>query len=134
MEIKFRYMWQNKWYYVDFYKDNLAEFFRLFEIRAKTTRFQQFTGIRDKNLKEIYEGDIVTTSGYGNVKVIFEDGKFGVYIQEMKGFEEPELTDIFYDLNTENNAFFWSDGEEINNYLEVIGNIFENPELLEDKD
>lgn len=67
----------------------------------------QFTGLYDKNSKEIYEGDIVKhATDEGVYKVIFEDGGFYVLSS--------------YDFQT------------INEYpLEVIGNIYENPELLE---
>lgn len=73
-------------------------------------KLMQFTGLKDKNGKEIYEGDIVRhATDEGIYKVIFEDG--GFYVKNL--FE--------YDFQT------------INEYpLEVIGNIYENPELLGD--
>jgi uncharacterized phage protein (TIGR01671 family) len=86
----------------------------------------QFTGLKDKNGKEIYEGDIIlqkdvvytksefTPDGIQetwedkNVEIIFKDGIFG--------FIHPMTDDI----------------ESLGNYPdnEIIGNIFENPELL----
>ena len=75
----------------------------------------QFTGLRDKNGKEIYEGDIVkaTLRFFGIVdqkcRVIFHNGSFGLQY----GYS----IDYFKPLAT------W-DG------IEVIGNIYENPELL----
>lgn len=72
--------------------------------------FEQYTGLKDKNGDEIYEGDILEDGSgepieYWTVK--FEDGKF---IGSTQGVDEDifELTD-----------------------LEIIGNIHENPELLE---
>lgn len=68
----------------------------------------QYTGLKDENEREIYEGDIVKHATWGDVyEVIFEDGGFYVLSS--------------YDFQT------------INEYpLEVIGNIYENPELLEE--
>ncbi len=76
--------------------------------------FLQFTGLKDKNKKEIYEGDVVEWCWCGMTKttlttIVFERGKwtFGG-----EGFPE----ELFGNKNS----------------CEVIGNIYENPELLEE--
>jgi len=71
----------------------------------------QFTGLHDKNGKEIYEGDVI--EGTWNDKkvkgvVVFDEGMFGI---------EDVIGGDAYSLNRLN--------------AEVIGNIYENPELLE---
>jgi len=82
----------------------------------------QFTGLLDKNGKEIYEGDIVRWKDpYGasqkyTQQVIFSDGCFKV-----SHFNEP-LSE----------AMRMSQGGEITE-MEVIGNAYENPALLKDK-
>jgi len=67
----------------------------------------QFTGLKDKNSKEIYEGDIVETPNRKKPYLIrFAGGKFYLDYTE----EGEDLTDPLW--------------------IKVIGNIYENPELL----
>ena len=70
--------------------------------------WMQFTGLKDKNGKEIYEGDIVD-SGISDVEVV----SFGEQ-------EDREKYATYWGFN------LWPDWE-----YEVIGNIYENPELLQ---
>lgn len=74
----------------------------------------QYTGLHDKNGKEIYEGDIVRIIVNNNIekicKVEFKNGIFGVMFSKNK-----DLTAFPHFCNTT---------------FEVIGNIYDNPELL----
>lgn len=72
----------------------------------------QFTGRKDKNGKEIYEGDIVRAKWGGIGSVVFDDGGF------VSRWEDGNTT---YRLCESDIAL---------RELEVIGNIYENPELL----
>jgi uncharacterized phage protein (TIGR01671 family) len=77
----------------------------------------QFTSLLDKNLKEIYERDIVYISDYGRYEVKFSNGKFISDCLEIIGLESFMFDD---DLLTNGNS----------ENVEIIGNVFENPELL----
>ena len=81
--------------------------------------FNQFTGLKDKNGVEIYEEDIVSpifiNSSITAGTVIFDDGSFLVKQIGAEGY-----TDLLSD--------------SIRSDIEVIGNIYENPELMENID
>jgi len=89
---------------------------------------QQFTGLLDKQSKEIYEGDVVRIWGYG-FKDGNEDGDFGLYQDRGKG--EVTLDRFRFWLKNES---FGYEGEDMitPEDCEVIGNIYENAELLKD--
>ena len=87
---------------------------------TSTKRFElmQYTELHDKNGKKIYEGDVVyCQTKFGKAKAIikFIDGKFVAYWNS--ALTHPE--------NGHHIACY-----EINKRFEVIGNVFENPELL----
>ena len=78
---------------------------------------QQFTGLRDKNNKEIYEGDIYKTPGSNYLRyVFFHNGAFcGGRILE-------DSTPLNWEYSEEH------DQVEIDNFvscIEVVGNIYE---------
>lgn len=80
----------------------------------------QYTGLKDKNGNEIYEGDIALHFGKFKRECKFNNGAFGY---------EADLGEwgfISYDSNRYNLGF--ENGKLMK--CEVIGNIYENPELL----
>lgn len=77
----------------------------------------QFTGLHDKNGKEIYEGDIIRYSLDGGRKDI---GYIGFHARSASFRVIAEHTD--YGIGNRGEL------HELN--LEVIGNIYDNPELL----
>lgn len=81
----------------------------------------QFTGLLDKHGKEVYEGDIVkvSKSSYGGV----ENRVIGWW-EDTMGWGYVYVTGEQYKGFTFNRQGFLKD------VLEIIGNIFENPEYL----
>ena len=92
----------------------------------------QPTGLRDKNGKLIYEGDIVnvyvSSEKLYRYQVKFEIGSF-MLVSDEEIFDFPnKWNDNVYPLSQ---LYFEYDNEEnCIDQLEVIGNVYENPELL----
>lgn len=86
-----------------------------------TYELSQFTGLQDVNGKEVYEGDIVRASysimQYEISKVEFKRGIFFV----LKNGRYHPLSEFMYNSNDRTKD------------IEIIGNIYENPELLHEE-
>ncbi|OUM85660.1 MAG: hypothetical protein BAA01_09315 [Bacillus thermozeamaize] len=104
-ELKFRAWSIEKQSWVYFRIDNVPTWVHPAEV-------YQYIGLKDKNGREIYEGDIVT-GWFNNQKIVGQ---------------------VFYGSNA---AFFIQRKDLLgislinaDSWLEVIGNVYENPELL----
>ena len=86
----------------------------------------QYTGLHDKNGKEIYEGDIVL---YKDWEMAYEGGGNDSFIN--KGIVEYCEDNCCYNVTERQTVDITDVLYRDNEDLEVIGNIYDNPELLE---
>ena len=146
-EIKFKYIWSNptKTHF-------LSKIFTLDEIESgdqfmvlenepllknyRRVAILQWTGLLDKNGREIYGGDVIiidnkhASLGIDIIKtVLFKNGMFGV---SEDTYSFISLKEFFVGVES-TKKYISNYGEIFEEYkavFEVIGNIYENPELI----
>jgi len=91
---------------------------KLLNVDSKQFELLQYTGLKDKNDKEIYEGDILFFRDE-NMKyiVVWQDTAFIIKSIEIRKYLE---------------KMCWLDDTEI--CCEIVGNIYENKKLLEENE
>ena len=108
--------------FVDICQQGDTERYTEMSVEFDEITLMQSTGLFDKNGKEIFEGDILackTDDEVINLNV-FWDEEHALFMFESKKYNEQEpLAEL-----VENNTY----------PFEIIGNVYENPELLEDKE
>ncbi|BCJ86488.1 YopX family protein [Effusibacillus dendaii] len=117
-EIKFR-AWDSKgWMRTDFSPSMIYDVLNItaFDLIWNSPDFvkMQYTGLKDRNGKEIYEGDILRDDETGLNLVVWDNGAY--WIRPVY-----DVVDTYME--------YLSDYNEV---CEIIGNIYENPELLSD--
>ncbi len=80
-----------------------------------TTELMQFIGLKDKNGKEVYEGDIIEFENQGKYVIIYREDSAMFYVRPTTNGEQIPI---------------WLEYSKQNCPYVVSGNIYENPELL----
>ena len=114
-EIKFR-IWEklaNEWWSrINYWAPTFSNGgYSIYSDRGDT--LQQFTGLFDKNGREIYEGDILKIEEWDRDDLIAKV----IFCERNVGFRVATGSGVVYE------------NFPSSRYLQVIGNIFENPEL-----
>lgn len=81
-------------------------------LKLETHIIQFYTGLLDKNGKKIFEGDVLQ---------ICIDGYLQIY-----NYEVEDMRDLYFQFHRDDVYFRFQS-------VEIIGNVYENPELLEKK-
>ena len=121
-EIKFRAMSEGKMEPISGYGSASGGVFEL--DRKFDSPLMQFTGLKDKNGKEIYEGDVVKYEILDDVFKHHGDTR----IREVKWDERAGHYFLLGPLPGDHNPY--RELYDFNSRAEIIGNIYENPELL----
>lgn len=82
------------------------------------SELMQSTGLIDKNGEEIFEGDVLLTYDDELAKVYWDDVLAGWFVDFI--YETAELSEV-------------ADIQSSRSICKIIGNIYENPELLEEE-
>lgn len=133
-EIKFRF-WkgsEHRMLNMDEVREYLINFLTLIKGEYDAFKVMQYTGLIDKNGREIYEGDIVEV--VSEVIGVFDGSRRGgppkVSYYRI-GWHEKGTWNRFKGLSDEHKGIVGVFEPKI--WCEIIGNIYENPELLEVK-
>lgn len=122
--------WVEGYYEAGYTYENNIPFYRIivFDNATRTSELVfvcpetvgQYTGLTDRNGKKIFEGDIIKMHNF-KYEVAFNYGAFGTVYKMLNGVKS---------VCAFNDSEYYEDATK----YEVIGNIHDNPELLEGKE
>jgi hypothetical protein len=116
-EIKFRGKIEGSWWYVRVSDKYTSGSWEQFWTLVDKKTVGQFTDLKDKQGKEIYEGDLVNIEG--DIRII----RWNNHLAQFALYE--------HDQTKQGTNKEWRYEDSLGGlYCEVIGNIYENPELL----
>lgn len=131
-EIKFRAWFENDNHVEMLYEDKTGDVFQ-WQREGQPIKIMQYTGLKDKNGKKIYEEDILLSQAYSTRP----------YSQFAKSKRFKVVVKYLIDKKGGKSGFTTREIEKRKNYrygqwgaffdCEVIGNIYENPELLNEQ-
>ena len=130
-EIKFR-AWdtteEKMWYKDGDFPTYLNEFrFNDYmkELQKDDVILMQYVGLKDKNGKEIYEGDVVKYEGEGRHQVVYGHHTIGEFDHD--DYPTVEYKTSCFAIKYDDNSGYT--GLDDPDEIEIIGNIYENPNL-----
>lgn len=127
MEIKFRFWQTYEKYMLNWDEINTSSLYEL--LTEKDSIPMQFTGLTDKNGKEIYEGDFLIEWDEVNAMRIQENEPDFICHYVVRYFEGEWICDTLESGTTYKNEDSLKTILKLCN-VEINGNIYENPELL----
>lgn len=127
-ELKFRGWANSAFVYFDVRDDNDFNFYDFYSC-CEPNDIEQYTGLKDKNDKEIYEGDIVEQFVCGVHQ--FKGKKCGRSTVWQVRWDEKECC---FELHYLNGSLFGDSMMSDDDEYEVIGNVHEDADLLEEEE
>lgn len=119
-QLKFRAWDGEKMISPDYIDRQGAAHWKADSIPTTSNKVMQFTGLHDKNGKDIFEGDIIKTP-LGHICIIKWD-----HVREVKTDDAYEYTGFCYHNVAQSKNYHFDEAHR----CEVIGNIHEHPHLL----